>query len=146
MSQPSVNDSRLYPQYPMVGVHALIIKDGCVLLVKRDKEPNKGMWIIPGGRVELGETYSETLHRELMEECSIKIEVVSRLDVMDYILHDEQGRTKYHFILIYLLAQYKSGIVRAQSDAAEARWVLLDKIRELETHPHLPSLLKKAGL
>ena len=146
MSQPPVNDNRFYPPYPMVGVHALIIKDGCLLLVKCDKEPNKGMWTIPGGRVELGETCSEALHREIMEECCIEIEVVHRLDVMDYILRDEQGRTKYHFVLIYLLAQYKSGTVKAQSDAAEAMWLPLEKIRELEIHPHLPSLLEKAGL
>jgi len=143
MDQSPANDSRWYPQYPMIGVHALIIKDGCVLLVKRDKEPNKGMWIIPGGRVELGETYSEAVHRELLEECAIMIEVVRILDVMDYILQDEQGRTKYHFVLIYLLAQYKSGIVKAQSDAEEAKWVPFEKIGEFDTHPHLHSLLNK---
>jgi mutator protein MutT len=146
MNQPPENDSRWYPQYPMIGAHALIVKDGCILLVKRAKEPNKGMWIIPGGKVELGETFSKAVHRELHEECAIKIEVVRILDVMDYILQDEQGRTKYHFVLIYLLAQYKSGIVKAQSDAEEAKWVPFEKIAELETHPHLKVLLKKAGI
>jgi 8-oxo-dGTP diphosphatase len=83
MNQPTENDSRWYPQYPMIGVHALIVKDGCVLLVKRAKEPNKGMWGIPGGRLELGETYSEAAKRELLEECSIEIEIERLLDVMN---------------------------------------------------------------
>jgi 8-oxo-dGTP diphosphatase len=145
MNQPPENDSRWYPQYPMIGVHALIVKDGCVLLVKRAKEPNKGMWGIPGGRLELGETYSEAAKRELLEECSIEIEIERLLDVTDYILRDEQHRIKYHFVLLYLLARHQKGTVKAQSDAEEAKWVPFEKIAELETHPHLKVLLKKAG-
>lgn len=145
MTQPVTNDSRWYPQYPMIGVHALIVKDGCILLVKRAKEPKKGMWGIPGGRLELGETYSEAAKRELLEECSIEIEIERLLDVTDYILRDEQHRIAYHFVLIYLLAQYQSGSVKAQSDAEEAKWVPFEKIAELETHPHLKSLLEKAA-
>jgi ADP-ribose pyrophosphatase YjhB (NUDIX family) len=145
MNQSTANDRRLYPQYPMIGVHALIIKDSYVLLVTRNKEPDKGMWIIPGGRVELGETYLEAVQRELLEECSIEIDIERILDVNDYILRDEEGRIKYHFMLIYLLARHKSGVVKAQSDAAEVRWVPLEKVRELFIHPHLLSLLEKAA-
>jgi len=143
MNQPPTNDSRWYPQYPMIGVHALIVKDGCVLLVKRAKEPNKGMWGIPGGRLELGETYSEAAKRELLEECSIEIEIERLLDVTDYILRDEQQRIKYHFVLLYLLARHQKGTVKAQSDAADARWVPTEKIGKFDTHPHLKVLLEK---
>ncbi len=146
MIQPSASDNRWYPQYPMIGVHALIVKDGCILLVKRAKDPNKGMWGIPGGRLELGETYSEAAKRELLEECSIEIEIERLLDVTDYILRDEQDRIKYHFLLLYLLARYRKGTVKAESDEEEAKWVPFEKITELETHPHLKALLKKAGI
>ena len=146
MNQSPTNDNRWYPQYPMIGVHTLIVKDGCILLVKRGKEPGKGMWGIPGGRLELGETYSEAAKRELLEECDIEIEIECLLDVMDYILRDEQGRVEYHFVLLYLLARYLNGVVKAESDAEEAKWVSFEKITELETHPHLKALLKKAGI
>lgn len=145
MNPTTANDRRLYPQYPMIGVHALIIKDNYVLLVTRDKEPDKGMWIIPGGRVELGETYEEAVQRELLEECNIEIDIERLLDVNDYILRDEDDRIKYHFVLVYLMARHKSGVVKAQSDAAEVRWVSLEKVREFFIHPHLLSLLEKAS-
>ena len=97
-------DNRWYPQIPMVAVHALVLKERQMLLVKRSKEPSKGKWSLPGGRIELGETIYEAAKREVLEECSVEIEIERLLDVGDSIIRDEEGRVQYHFALIYLLA------------------------------------------
>lgn len=140
------HDSRWYPQLPMVSVQALVLKEGRILLQKRSREPSKGKWSIPGGRIELGETLYEAAKREVLEECSVEIEIERVLDVADSIIRDEEGRISYHFVLIYLLARYKGGEVKAQSDAEDARWVTPDELAELDTHPNLRTVLMRAGL
>jgi 8-oxo-dGTP diphosphatase len=145
MSESEEGDNRWYPQLPMVSVQALVIKEGRILLQKRLKEPSKGKWSIPGGRIELGETVYEAAKREVLEECSIEVEIERVLDVADSIIRDEEGRISYHFVLIYLLARYKGGDVKAQSDAEDARWVTTDELAELDTHPHLRVLLMRAA-
>ena len=72
--------SREYPDRPVVGVGAVVIHDGAVLLVKRAKPPREGQWSLPGGAQELGETLAEAAHREVAEEAGIEIEIVSTID------------------------------------------------------------------
>ena len=144
MSESPGNDSRWYPQFPMVGVHALVLKEGRMLLIKRSKEPSKGKWSIPGGRVELGEAISDAAKREVLEECSVEIEIERIFDVADNIIRDEKGRVRYHFVLIYLLARYKGGEVKALSDADDARWVTIKELAELDVHPQLRTVLLRA--
>ncbi len=117
-----------------------------MLLIKRAKEPSKGKWSIPGGRIELGEAIYEAGRREVLEECSIEIEIERVLDVADSIIRDEEGRVRYHFAIIYLLARHKAGDVKAQSDAEDARWVTTDELAELDMHPQLRAVLLRAGL
>jgi len=130
----------------MVAVHPLVLKEGRMLLIKRAKEPSKGIWSLPGGRIELGETIYEAARREVLEECSIEIEIERLLDVADSIIRDEESRIHYHFAIIYLLARYKGGDVKAQSDAEDAKWVTTDELDKLDIHPHLRVLLMQAGL
>ncbi len=130
----------------MVAVHPLVFKEGRMLLIKRAKEPSKGQWSIPGGRIELGEAIYEAGRREVLEECSIEIEIERVLNVADSIIRDEEGRVQYHFAIIYLLARYKAGDVKAQSDAEDARWVTTDELAELDIHPLLRAVLMQAGL
>jgi ADP-ribose pyrophosphatase YjhB (NUDIX family) len=130
----------------MVGVHALVLKEGQILLVQRAKEPSKGKWSLPGGRVELGETFYEAASRELLEECAIEIGIERIVDVADFILRDEQGRTKYHFVLIYLLARQKGGEIKANSESVDVRWVPFSEVYKLDMHPQLRALLKKVVL
>lgn len=143
MNESQVSDSRLYPQWPRVGVHVLVFKEGQMLLVKRGGEPYKGKWGIPGGQVELGETVYEAAKRELLEECSIEIEIERVLDIEDLIIRDENNRIQYHIIGIYLLAQYRSGDVRAQSDAADVRWFATDELDELDITPPSRNMLNR---
>jgi 8-oxo-dGTP diphosphatase len=145
MSGSWERDSRWYPQLPMVAAHALVFKEERVLLVKRSKEPSKGRWSIPGGRIELGETIYEAAKREVLEECSVEIEIERILDVADSIIRDEEGHIQYHFVLIYLLARYKGGDIKARSDAKEARWVTYGGLAELDVHPQLRAVLMQAA-
>jgi 8-oxo-dGTP diphosphatase len=146
MRESSIRDNRWYPEQPMVGVHALVFDKGRILLAKRSKEPSKGKWSIPGGRLELGESIYEAAKREVMEECCVKIEIERILDVTDFIMRDDDGCVKYHFVLIYLLAKYAGGELKAQSDAEECRWFTNEELAELDIHPQLRTVLKRAEI
>ena len=144
MSQEPESNSKWYPQHPRVSVHALILNEGRILLIKRATEPSKGKWSIPGGRVELGETIHQAVKREVLEECSIEIEIERIFDVGEIILRDEEDRISYHFVLIYFLAKYKGGEVKAQSDAEDTSWFTTEELAESDMHPQLCTVLTRA--
>jgi ADP-ribose pyrophosphatase len=103
-------------------VGVLILHEHNILLVKRAQEPAKGEWSVPGGLVELGETIHQAAHREVWEECSIRVDIVKQLDVFEFIENDDNNAVKFHYIVLDYLATYKSGDVSAQSDIEDARW------------------------
>jgi 8-oxo-dGTP diphosphatase len=140
------DDERLFPRAPITGVGAIVCKDGKVLLVKRGKEPNRGKWTVPGGVVELGESLHEALKREVREECSIDIEVEKVLDTFDAITRDDDGRVRYHFIIIDFLAKYAGGEIEAGSDAEECRWVSPEELAGIDVTPSLLKVLGRAGI
>jgi 8-oxo-dGTP diphosphatase len=146
MSKIYDKDGRLYPQTPIAGVGAIVWKDGRILLVKRGKEPNRGKWTVPGGVVELGETLHEALKREVREECSIDIEVEKVLDMFDAITRDDDGRVRYHFIIIDFMAKYAGGEIKAGSDADDCRWVTPEEIAEMDITPSLMAVLRRHGI
>jgi mutator protein MutT len=123
---------RLYPNQPLVGIGALIICNGKILLEKRGNDPGKGKWSIPGGLVDLGETVEQTVIREVKEETGLEVEKPEHIDVVDNIDLDENGRIKYHFVIIDFLVKLKGGTLKAASDAADLRWVSLSEVEEYE--------------
>ena len=131
---------------PIPAVGAVVFKEGKILTIKRGQEPGRGKWSIPGGRVELGETTFEAAVREVREECSIEVEIERVLDSVDNIIRDEDGRIKYHFVIIDLLARYVGGEIKAQSDAEECRWVTPQELIKLDLTPLLRDMLKRTGL
>ncbi|WP_291767178.1 NUDIX hydrolase [Caldivirga sp. UBA161] len=118
--------SRQYPKYPLVGVGAVVINDGKILLVKRANEPGKGKLSIPGGMVNAGEDPGNAAVRELEEETGLKGEVSLLLGVYQYVEHDDEGNVKYHFILLDYLINVKGGSLKASSDAAEVLFIDLN--------------------
>jgi mutator protein MutT len=146
MNDTEQDDSRWYPQAPIAGVGAVVFKDGKILTIKRGQEPSKGKWSIPGGRIELGETAQEAARREVREECSIEVQIERVLDAANNIIRDEDGRIKYHFVIIDLLARYVSGELKAGSDAAECRWVTPREMTELDLTPLLREMLTRQKL
>jgi 8-oxo-dGTP diphosphatase len=113
---------REYPDQPLVGVGAIIIEVGRVVLVKRGHAPLAGEWSIPGGVLEVGETLREAAVREAFEETGLTIEPGDLLGVFDRVLRDDAGRTQYHYVLIDFLCRRIAGDPHAAGDAAEARW------------------------
>ena len=122
---------REYPELPLVGVGAIIIDDGRVLLVKRGHPPLAGEWSIPGGVLELGETLREAAIREAWEETCLKVETAELLGVYDRVLRDDEGRTLYHFVLIDFLCRRVAGQAHAADDADEVRWFTPPEAAEL---------------
>ena len=117
-----MTDSRQYPERPIVGVGAVIVDEGKVLLVKRKYEPLKGQWSLPGGMVEIGETLETALTREMLEETGLRVDVGPVIEVFDRIMRDEERRVRYHFVLIDYLCWPTDGSLQAGSDVEEAIW------------------------
>lgn len=119
---------RLYPDQPVAGIGAVIIKDGKIALIKRGNEPSKGKWTIPGGLVELGETLEAAVIRETKEETCLDVENPSLIDVVDNVDFDVEGKIRYHYIIIDYLVKVKTGAIKAASDAAELQWVSFSEV------------------
>jgi ADP-ribose pyrophosphatase YjhB (NUDIX family) len=117
--------NREFPDAPVVGVGAVVLDAGRVLLVRRGRPPLKGEWSIPGGALELGETLADGVRRELLEETGLIVEVVALIDVLDRIVPEraDKRRIQYHYVLVDFLCKPVGGELRAGSDAAEACWV-----------------------
>lgn len=114
---------REYPTTPLLGVGVLVKKGASILLVQRAKDPKKGLWALPGGMVDLGEPVRLAAIREVKEECSIDIHLQDIVSVIDLIDKDNDGKIKYHFVLIDFLAEYVGGELQPASDALNAAWV-----------------------
>lgn len=136
---------REYPRQPIVGVGALIVHDGRLVLVKRGVEPDKGGWSIPGGAVDLGERVREAAVREAGEECGLDIEIaVDRpMDVVDSVYTDEKGGFRYHYVLLQFLARPRGGKLKPGSDVLDAKWVPLEDVETYDLTKSFRSFFKK---
>lgn len=123
---------RLYPKQAFVGVGVVIVCNGRILLEKRKNEPGKGKWSIPGGLVELGEEVEQTVIREVREETGLEVGDPEHIDVVSNLEMDENGRIKYHFVIIDYFVKLKGGKLKASSDAAELRWVEFDEVEKYD--------------
>mgnify|MGYP001033121213 CR=1 FL=1 len=121
---------RLYPKQPIVGVGAVVLSNGKILLEKRKNDPGKGKWSIPGGLVELGESMEQTVIREVEEETGFEVENPEHIDVVDNIIRDNNGEIKYHFVIVDYFVKLKGGTLGASSDAEELKWVPLNEVEK----------------
>jgi 8-oxo-dGTP diphosphatase len=115
--------SREYPERPIVGVGAVIVQDGKVVLIRRRYEPLAGQWSLPGGTLELGETLEAGTAREMLEETGLVVEVGPVIEVFDRIMLDDARRVRYHFVLVDYLCWPVAGELRAGSDVDDAAFV-----------------------
>jgi len=113
---------REFPLVPLVGVGAVIVHEGKVLLVLRGTEPAKGRWSIPGGLIEVGEMLQEAVVREVREETGLEVEPVELVELLDRI-HREGERVRYHYVIADYLCRVVGGTLKAASDADAVRWV-----------------------
>jgi 8-oxo-dGTP diphosphatase len=135
---------REYPERPIVGVGAVVVDGGRVLLVRRANEPLKGEWSLPGGAVECGETLAAAIGREVLEETGLEIEVGSIVDVIDRIRLDPDGRVRYHYVLIDFVCRPRGGTLASASDAAAAVWADVRGLSEYALADSAVKVINKA--
>ena len=137
--------NREYPDSPRVGVGAVVLREGRVLLVRRGVAPANGLWAIPGGALELGETLKEAAEREILEETGITIRAGEPVFTCDVLVRDDDGRIRFHYVIVDLAADYVSGEVMGGDDALEARWVAPEELPELSATKTTLNLLRQIG-
>lgn len=127
--------NREYPESPLVGVGAVIV-DYCpdqnhVLLIRRGTAPLLGEWSLPGGVLECGETLREAVAREAFEETGLLVEPSEMLGVYERVIRGDDGRVRYHYVLIDFLCRQVGGDLKAGSDAADVRWFTREELSTL---------------
>ena len=109
--------AREYPAHPVVGVGAVVVRDGKALIIKRAHEPRKGEWSLPGGLLELGESLQDAVRREIKEETSLEIAVGPVIETFDRVHKDDHGKIRYHFVIVDFVCWPTSGEAVPGSDA-----------------------------
>lgn len=137
--------SRDYPSRPVVGVGAVVWRDGRVLLIRRGKPPLAGQWSLPGGAQELGETVEEAARREVREETGLELTRVELLTVVDSITRDAQGAVRWHYTLVDVVAEAAAGVPRPGGDAAEVGWFDPDRLDELGLWTETVRVIRRAA-
>ena len=132
-----------YPDEPRLAVGGVVIKDDRVLLVRRGKPPAFGEWAIPGGSVELGESLKQAVERELREETGITVRAGEICHTFEAVKRDDDGRVRFHYVIIDLMAEYISGEPVPASDATEAAWLTLAELKDRNINATTLELLSK---
>jgi ADP-ribose pyrophosphatase YjhB (NUDIX family) len=139
-----VADARTYPTRPFLAVSAAIIRDGRVLVVRRARPPANGLFSLPGGVVEAGETLHEAIAREVREETSLEIEPVALAGYREVIARDDDARVERHFVILPFAARWLAGEPHLNEELSEACWVHPSELRALPTTPGLAGIVAAA--
>jgi len=134
---------RDYPERPIIGVGAVIVRGDRALLVRRATEPLKGEWSVPGGALELGEKLRDGAAREALEETGLHVVASGVLDVFDSIFTDDDGRTQYHYVLIDFLCTPLAGEALPGSDVSEVLWVTEADLAEMNLRDSIAQVVRK---
>ena len=138
------SDPRAYPDRPYLAVSAAIIRDGQVLVARRARGPALGVWTLPGGVVEAGETLAEALKREVREETAIAIEPVALAGHREVVVRDDDGRVARHFIILCFASRWIEGEPVLNEELAEARWLRPAELGGLQTTEGLAAIVAAA--
>jgi 8-oxo-dGTP diphosphatase len=139
-----VTDARSYPDRPFLAVSAAIVRAGQVLVVRRARAPANGLFSLPGGVVEIGETLVEALIREVREETSMAIEPVGLAGYREAINRDRDGRIERHFVILPFAARWLAGEPVLNEELSEARWLRPAELAGLPTTPGLAEIVASA--
>jgi 8-oxo-dGTP diphosphatase len=138
------SDPRAYPDRPFLAVSAAIIRDGRVLVARRARGPALGIWTMPGGVVEAGETLIEALKREIEEETTMIVEPVALAGHREVLVRDDEKRLSRHFVILCFATRWVSGEPRLNEELAEARWLKPDELADLKTTEGLAEIVGAA--
>lgn len=137
-------EGRSYPSRPYLAVSAAIIRDGKVLIVRRARPPARGLFTLPGGGVEAGETLHEAVIREVQEETGLQIEPLGLVGHREAIARDADGKVERHFVILPFAARWISGDVALNEELAEAHWLAPAELAGLTTTEGLAEVVRAA--
>ncbi len=137
-------DPRSYPDRPILAVSAAIIRDGRVLVARRNRGPAHGMWTLPGGVVEAGEALTEALVREIDEETRLRIEPVALAGHREVMVRDAGGKIERHFVILCFAARWIAGEPVLNEELAEAKWLRPAELASLQTTEGLAAIVAAA--
>jgi 8-oxo-dGTP diphosphatase len=137
--------SRTYPTRPYLAVSAAIFRDGKVLIVRRARPPANGLYTLPGGGVELGETLEEAVIREVKEETALDVEPVALAGYRQAIARDAQGGVERHFVILPFAARWLAGEVTLNEELGEALWLEPAELTALQTTEGLAFIVNAAA-
>jgi 8-oxo-dGTP diphosphatase len=139
-----VPSQREYPDRPLVGVGGVVIAEGRTLLIRRGNAPLEGQWSIPGGMLELGESITDGVRRELAEETGIEVRVLDLIEVFERIIPGESGRVRYHFVILDYLCEMISGEAHAASDVIDVAWAREEELDKYSLTAIATRVIKRA--
>lgn len=139
-----MTDGRTYPTRPFLAVSAAILRDGKVLVVRRARAPASGVFSLPGGVVEAGETLMEAVRREIDEETSLQIEPVALAGYREVVARDGDDKIERHFVILPFAARWVSGEPQLNEELSEWRWVDPAEVATLPTTPGLAEIVASA--
>ena len=125
--------SRRYPERPFLAASVCVVRDGRVLVAARARPPLEGVFTLPGGLVETGETLAETALRELREEVAVEAEIIGFIGPVEVIERDEAGRIEHHFVICAHAARWISGEGTVGDEALAVRWLRPDELGSVHT-------------
>lgn len=139
-----MTDARLYPDRPFLAASAAIVRNGRVLVVRRARAPANGVFSLPGGVVETGETLHEAVAREVREETGLTIEPVALAGFRETIVRDKDNRVERHFVILPFAARWIAGEPVLNDELSEWRWVSQEELAALSTTPGLATIVAAA--
>jgi 8-oxo-dGTP diphosphatase len=135
------DSARTYPTRPYLAVSAAIVRDDRVLIVRRARTPAHGLYTLPGGGVELGETLEEAVIREVHEETALDVVPVELVGFRQAIARDTAGRIERHFVILPFAARLIGGEISLNEELAEAHWLLPSELAGLKTTEGLAAIV-----
>lgn len=139
------DSARIYPTRPYLAVSAAVFRDGRVLIVRRARPPAHGLYTLPGGGVELGETLEQAVVREIREETALEIEPVALVGFRQAIARDAAGRVERHFVILPFAARFIGGKISLNEELAAADWLAPEAIAGLKTTEGLATIVAAAS-
>ena len=136
--------TRTYPSRPYLAVSAAIVRDGKVLVVRRARKPALSLYTLPGGGVEIGETLSEAVMREVREETGLDVEPVALAGEREVIVRDAQGKVERHFVILCFAARWRAGEPVLNEELDDARWLDPADLKNLRTTEGLADIVAAA--
>lgn len=138
-------DDRLRPSRPLLAASVACFRDGAVLLARRGRPPGRGLWSLPGGLVEVGETAAEAAARELLEETGVRATIVGLVDLAEVIRRADDGTVERHLAILAYAGRWIGGEPHVTDEAEEVAWIEPDDVATLETTDGLAAIVAKAA-